>query len=126
MSYYTDHRLTEIKDAIEAEIRGGVRNLRASYFVRKHHADPTLVQQVLSDLVAAGDLAPHYQVLCSGENQNYDVDREYEDRRKIPNRAVTCRRCGDKYTPSDDNILLSFDPTESYLRELTGEREPAR
>lgn len=115
MNYYGDPRLDRLKALIDAELREGVHSLRASYLSRKYEIQPGLVQQVLSDLVAAGDLKVSYQVLCSGENQRYDVDREFSERSEIPNYEITCRVCGDRYIPSEGNILLSFEPTESYL-----------
>jgi len=118
VNYYGEPKLDRLKALIDAEVRQGIHSLRASYLSRKYKIEPALAQQVLSDLVAAGDLATHYQVLCSGEKQQYDVDREFTKRDEIPNYELVCRRCGDRYVPNEENILLSFEPTEIYLEEL--------
>lgn len=118
MNYYGHPKFDRMKALIDAEVRGGANSLRASYFSRKYDVDPALVQQVLSDLVATGDLSTHYQVLCSGEHQRFDIDGEFVRKEDIPHYEVQCSRCGDRYTPNEENILLSFEPTESYLQEL--------
>jgi len=118
VNYYGEPKLDRLKALIDAEVRQGIHSLRASYLSRKYEIEPALAQQVLSDLVAAGDLTTHYQVLCSGEKQQYDVDREFTKWDEIPNYELVCRRCGDRYVPREENILLSFEPTEIYLEEL--------
>ena len=122
MNYYGEPKLDHVKRLIDTEVRDGIHSLRASYLSRKYRIDLALVQQVLSDLVSTGDLQTHYQVLCSGEKQRYDVDREYRYRNEIPNFEIVCRRCGDRYVPSEENILLSFEPTESYIESVTQQR----
>ena len=119
MNYYGQLNLDHLKHLIDAEVRQGVQSLRASYLSKKYGIDLALVQGVLSDLVAAGDLTTHYQLLCSGQKQRFDVDREFATWEDIPRREVQCHRCGDHYVPSDDNIILSFEPTKSYLEELS-------
>lgn len=119
MNYYGQPKLDHLKGLIDAEVRQGTRSLRASYLSRKYDIDLALVQGVLSDLVAAGDLSTHYQLLCSGEKQRFDVDREFTTREEIPRREVQCHRCGDHYVPSEDNIILSFEPTQAFLEELS-------
>lgn len=118
MNYYSDPNLARVKELIDTEVREGTRSLRASYLSRKYGLDPGVVQRVVSDLAALGDLKTHYQVLCSGRTQRFDADREFTDRREIPDYPVTCQQCGDTYTPSEDNISLSFEPTPSYLESL--------
>lgn len=121
MNYYGEPELDQLKRLIDAEVKEGIHSLRASYLSRKYKLEPALTQQVLSDLVAAGDLTTHYQILCSGEKQNYDVDREFASRADIPRYELVCTRCGDRYVPTDENILLSFEPTEAYIEELAHE-----
>lgn len=118
MAYYADPQLESVRDAVEEEIRGGAHVLSASYLVRGHKLDPIRVQRVLSDLVTVGDLQVHYRVLCSGEHENYDVDREYNDRNEIPKGSVTCSKCGDLYTPLEENVSVFFEPTVGYLNYL--------
>jgi len=118
MPYYLDPQLEAIRNAVEREIRGGVRVLSASYIVNRYGADPVRVQRVLSDLVSAEDLTVHYRVLCSGENQRYDVDREFDNLSEIPKYPLVCTRCGDVYTPSEENISVFFEPTPVYLSYL--------
>lgn len=118
MNYYGEPKLDRLKGLIDQEVSHGIHSLRASYLCRKYHIEPALAQQVLSDLVAAGDLTTHYQILCSGEKQQYDVDREFTKSDEIPRYEVVCTRCGDHYVPSEENILLSFEPTEPYLKYL--------
>ncbi len=118
MAYYSEAQLERIRDLIEAEIRGGIRLLSASYLVRRHGLDAARVQRVLSDLATVGDLQVHFRLLCSGELQNYDVDREFDDRRQIPTGPITCTKCGDIYTPLEENISVFFEPTPEYLKDL--------
>jgi hypothetical protein len=118
VNYYGLSNFDRMKALIDAEVRGGVHSLKASYFWRKYRVDPSIAQQVLSDLVATGDLSMHYQVLCSGEHQRFDIDREFESKDDIPRYELQCSQCGDRYVPREENILLSFEPTESYLEEL--------
>jgi hypothetical protein len=118
MAYYPDPHLERIRDAVEAEVRSGVRVLSASYLVRRYKFEPSLVQRVLSDLVAVDDLQIHYRLLCSGEHQRYDVDREFIDRSEIPKHAIVCTKCGDLYTPSEEDIFVFFEPTDGYLNDL--------
>ncbi len=122
MNYYGDPDLARVKELIDAEVREGTRSLRASYLSGKYTLDPPVVHRVISDLAALGDLQPHYQVLCSGRNQRFDPDREFTDRREIPKHPITCQQCGDTYTPSEDNIIVSFEPTPSYLESLGQKR----
>jgi hypothetical protein len=119
MRYYGDPQFDRIKEVIDAEVREGVRSLRASYLSRKHALPPAIIQQVLSDLASAGDLKINFQILCSGEHQNYDVDREFTNRDDIPNYEIRCTKCGDMYLPDEENTLVSFEPTESYCESLT-------
>lgn len=118
MAYYFDSRLARVKEAVDAEVSEGGRSLRASYLARKYRLDLSSVQQVLADLTAAGDLEARYTVLCSGPNQRFDPDREFNDKRQIPNYEITCQRCGDRYVPSEENIIVSFEPTASYVEDL--------
>ena len=119
MRYYGNRAFDEVKDVIDAEVRDGVRSLTASYLSRKHHFQPRIVQQVLSDLSATQDLKANYLVLCSGENQNFDADREVARVDDIPQYAITCSKCGDTYTPDRANVVVSFDVTEQYLDSLS-------
>jgi hypothetical protein len=123
VNYYGQPDLDHLKALIDAEVRNGIHSLRASYLSRKYRIDIALVQQVLSDLVATGDLQAHYQVLCSGKKQQYDVDREYESKHEIPSSEIVCKKCGDRYVPSEENILLSFEPTESYIESVAQQRD---
>jgi hypothetical protein len=116
--YYGNPKLDHIKEVIDAEVREGVHSLRASYLSQKYHVEPSRTQRVLSDLAAAGDLKTNYQLLCSGEHQNFDADREFSRREDIPTYEITCTKCGDRYTPDEENILVSFEPTGSYLEAL--------
>jgi len=118
VNYYGQPKFDRVKTLIDAEVRRGVRSLKASYLSRTYKVDPAIAQQVLSDLVATGDLSMHYQVLCSGEHERFDIDREFEHKEEIPRYELQCTRCGDRYVPSEENILLSFEPTKSYLEEL--------
>ncbi len=122
MRYYGNPRLDEVKELVDAEIREGTRSLRASYLSRKYHVEPSLIQQVLSDLVATRDLKVSYELLCSGEHQNYDIDREYDSPSEIPRHEITCSKCGDHYVPAEDNIIVLFEPTDSYVESLTQRR----
>jgi hypothetical protein len=118
MAYYSDAQLELIRDIVEAEIRSGVHVLSASYLVRRHRLDPVRVQRVLSDLETVGDLDVHYRLQCSGEGQRYDVDREFKDKSEIPTQAIVCTKCGDLYTPLEENISVFFEPTDAYLKYL--------
>lgn len=118
MAYYFDSRFARVKEAVDAEVREGGRSLRASYLARKYQLDPALVQQVLGDLVGAGDLKARYTILCSGQQQRYDPDGEFSAKEQIPNYEISCRRCGDRYVPSEENVVVSFEPTESYVEDL--------
>lgn len=118
MHYYGNPKFDRIKDVIDAEVREGVHSLRASYLSQKYHLAPSTVQKVLSDLAATGDLRAVYQLLCSGQHQNFDVDREFRSQEEIPAHETTCTKCGDRYVPEPDNVLVSFEPTESYLEVL--------
>lgn len=119
MKSYTDSDLAQIKRLLDAEVREGVRSFRASYLSHKYGLGQTFVQKALSDLAAAGDLQTHYQLLCSGEKQRYDADREFADRREIPRHEITCRECGDIYIPAEENIRISFEPTKAYTDAVT-------
>jgi hypothetical protein len=106
---------SRIRTLIDEEVRTGTHDLRASYLSNKYQLSSTAIQQVLSDLAAEGALERRYTLLCSGPNQNFDPDREYRDLRDIPHYPIRCSRCGDEYTPSEENVLVSFVPTGSYL-----------
>jgi hypothetical protein len=115
MPYYeTNAELERIRSIISEEVRSGVISLTASYLTRKHNLHLTAVQKVLADLVSVGDLEPHYFVLCSGEHQNFDIDREFRNEREIPNYSLTCSKCGDLYTPQRENVLIAFEPTSGF------------
>jgi len=119
MRYYdADAELERIRGIITDEIRSGVNSLTASYLARKHNLPPTSVQKVLADLVSVGDLEIRYLVLCSGEHQNFDLDREFSNTRDIPKHSITCSKCGDLYTPQEEHILISFEPTASFKNYL--------
>ncbi len=118
MPYYRDAELERIRETISEEVRSGVNMLTASYLVRRHRLPPNRVQTVLADLVSVGDLEIRYQLLCSGEHQNFDVDREFRNEHDIPTGTITCSRCGDLYTPHRENILISFEPTSSFKHDL--------
>jgi hypothetical protein len=122
VQYYSDAELFRVRDLITNEVREGVHSLRASYLSAKYHMEFPLVQRVLSDLASEGVLEPRYLVLCSGPNQRFDPDKEYTDLREIPHHPITCGTCGDIYTPSEENILVSFEPTESYLESISQRR----
>jgi hypothetical protein len=119
--YYHNPKLDDIKERIDAAIREGVHSLRASYLSRKYDLDPRLVQQVLSDLVATGDLMVIYELLCSGEHQNFDVDREFDSIVEMPKHEITCSKCGDRYLPDEENVVVRFEPTDAYLEALMQE-----
>jgi hypothetical protein len=118
MTYYPEPEFEEIKNAVESELKSGFRVLSTSYLVNKFEFDAPTVQKVLRDLVALGDLKPHYRVMCSGPNQRYDVDQEFDDSKDIPRYEITCSKCGDSYVPSDENISVFFEPASSYLNYL--------
>ena len=119
MRYYdADAGLERIRDIITGEIRSGINLLTASYLVRKHNLPPNSVQKVLTDLVSVGDLEIRYWVLCSGEHQNFDLDREFSNKRDIPTHPIPCSKCGDLYTPEEEHILISFEPTSSFKNYL--------
>jgi len=122
MPYYeSDATLERIRGIISEEIRSGVNSLTASYLVRKHNFPLEAVQKVLADLVSVEDLEPHFWVLCSGEHQNLDVDREFLSMNDIP-KITTCSKCGDLYAPEAENILVSFEPTPTlrdYLQKAS-------
>jgi hypothetical protein len=115
MPYY-DHAedLERIRGIISEEIRSGVNSLTASYLVRKYNLPPNETQKVLVDLVTVGDLETHYWVLCSGEHQNFDLDREFNSQNEIPTYSITCSKCGDRYTPQLEHTLISFEPTDNF------------
>lgn len=119
MRYYGNRALDRVKDIIDAEVSEGVRSLRASNLARTYSLEPRIVQQVLSDLSATHDLKAIYLLLCSGEHQNFDPDREFERVEDIPSHTIRCSKCGDAYTPDSANILVSFEPTEQYLESLS-------
>lgn len=126
MGSYSKKEFEEIRKRIDAEVREGRHRITASFIASKHGLDVGLVQQILSALAALGDLRTNYQVLCSGPNQRFDVDREYSDRRQIPTQEIMCQTCGDRYVPDAEHVLLSFEPTEPYLEALgTSERASA-
>jgi hypothetical protein len=118
VNYYGNPKLDRLKSLIDAEVRNGVHSLRASYLSNKYEVEPALAQKVLSDLVATGDLSTHYQLLCSGVHQRYEVDKEYIRWDEIPRHELTCGHCGDRYIPAEENIIVSFEPTDLYLQEL--------
>jgi hypothetical protein len=113
---------SQVRALIEEEVRRGTHDLRASYLSNKYDLSSPLVQRILSELAAEGALEIHYVVLCSGPNQRFDPDREFKDLRDIPHYPITCTRCGDEYTPSEENVLVSFVPTESYLDAVSHEQ----
>ncbi len=118
MTYYADPKREEIRRAIEEDVAGGIRLISASFLAERHKFTAKLIQEVLSDLVAAGDLTRHYRVLCSGENQRFDVDREFDTLAEVPKGMITCTKCGDLYTPDEENISVFFEPTPTYLSSL--------
>jgi len=113
---------SQVRALIDQEVRHGTRDLRASYLSNKYHLRSPLVQRILSDLAAEGALEPRYVLLCSGPNQRFDPDREFKDLREIPHYPITCTRCGDEYLPSEENVLVHFVPTESYLDAVSHEQ----
>jgi hypothetical protein len=118
--YYSDPLLARIQSLVEDEVREGTHSLRASYLARKYELPIAAIQSVLGDLVAIGDLQPHYQLLCSGRQQRYDADREFTSLAQIPRSEITCNECGDVYFPSEENILVSFEPTDEYISTIVG------
>jgi hypothetical protein len=118
MPYYRDADLEQIRETVSEEVRAGVNMLTASYLVRRHRLPPNKVQTVLADLVSVGDLEVRYQLLCSGEHQNFDLDREFRNEHDIPAGTITCSKCGDLYKPNRENILISFEPTSSFKNDL--------
>ena len=118
MPYYGDAGSERIREIISEEVRSGVNMLTASYLVRRHGLPSNKVQTVLADLASVGDLDIRYQLLCAGENQNFDIDREFRNERDIPAGTLTCSKCGDLYIPSRDNIVISFEPTLSFKDDL--------
>lgn len=118
MPYYHDPELEQIRGMISDEVRSGTMLLTASYLSHKYNLPPHKVQKVLADLVSVGDLETHYQLLCSGEHQRFDIDREFLNERDIPTREITCSKCGDLYLPERENILISFEPTSSFKDDL--------
>jgi hypothetical protein len=115
MQYYSEPQLEAIRVLVERDIIAGIRVITASYVTRQHKVHFPDVQKVLLDLAMIGDLEIHYRVLCSGENQNYDVDLDVTDIEVIPAGRTTCTVCGDLYIRSNDNISVYFEPTISYL-----------
>lgn len=118
MGYYSDPVLARVQALINDEVRRGTHSLRASYLSRKYGLSAEAVQSVLGDLAAIGDLRTHYQLYCSGEHERFDADKEFANIEEIPAYEITCGECGDRYTPSWENIIVSFEPTDQYLAEL--------
>jgi uncharacterized Zn-finger protein len=120
--YYSDSELFRVRDLIADEVREGVRSLQASYISRKYRLDPALVQRVLSDLALEGALDVRYRLLCSGPNQRFDPDRDFSDLKELPTSHISCTKCGDVYVPSEEDILVLFEPTESFLHSILQHR----
>jgi hypothetical protein len=119
MRYYdANSEFERIREIISDEIRSGVNSLTASRLIQKYDLSPNSVQQVLTDLASVGDLETHYWVLCCGEHQNFDVDREFSKESDIPNYSITCNTCQDLYTPQREHIFVSFEPTASFKKYL--------
>lgn len=116
---YQVYSYDRIEELVNNEIRGDVEILRSSYLSEKHKLALSDVQRTLADMADASRLTKHYQVLCSGENQNFDVDLELDDPKDIPTYPITCHICGDKYTAEEDNIIVYFTPTDEYRRFLS-------
>jgi len=112
MKSYNESQLRQVDRLVTEEINRGNVALKASFLSHKHNLPVTIAQQGLADLAAVGKLKPHYQVLCSGPQQNHDLDREFDDPRDIPRYPITCTKCGDIYTPEDENITVYFSPAE--------------
>lgn len=108
-----------VRGLVQEEVRHGTHDLRASYLSEKYNLKSPIVQRVLSDLAAEGALETHYVVLCSGPNQNMDPDLEFRDKREIPHYPITCGTCGDVYTPTEENVLVYFQPTDSYVEAVS-------
>lgn len=119
MDYYGKRTFDDAKRRVDEAVRSGVHSLRASYLTETYGLDVRIAQQVLSDLSATRDLKAHYLLLCSGEHQNFDADREFERLEDIPHHQVTCNVCGDTYMPGPENVEVSFEPTKQYLESLS-------
>jgi hypothetical protein len=124
MAYYSDEALERIRQIVEDEIRRGTRVLSASYLIHAHELEVQQVQRVLTDMANVHYLETHFRVLCSGENERYDVDREFTTLAEIPSGQVTCSKCGDLYAPEDENISVFFEPTDSFVAGLSPKQSP--
>lgn len=116
---YQIYSLDWLERLVNQEIIEGVDLLSSSYLSEKYKRPLDEVQLVLTDMASASKLKRIYRVLCSGEHQNYDVDLEVENPEDIPRHSVTCHTCGDRYKPSEDNILVYFSPTDAYKKFLS-------